>query len=58
LDPYVYGDLLPRVQGLLAESLTPEKRKGWEAMRQTGIGLLSQPVAGNAFDRFYGGGPR
>lgn len=54
LEEFVYGDLLPRTKGLLAEEMSPERRAQWNQMRGVGMGLLSQPVAGNAFDRFYG----
>lgn len=54
LEEYVYGDLLPRAKGLLAEEMSPARRAQWQQVRGAGLGLLSQPVAGNAFEKFYG----
>jgi hypothetical protein len=56
--PYVYGDgsgkgLLPGVQGLLAQQTSPQNMQGWQNVQNVAQGLLSQPVAGNGFSRFF-----
>lgn len=55
LDQPVFGDLIPRTQQLLAQQMTPERMQGYRQMQQQGLSLLGQPVAGNGFNRFYGG---
>lgn len=54
LDKYVYGDLLPRAQGLLAQQMPIADQAGAQ-MRGVGMGLLNMPVAPNGFDRFTKG---
>ena len=55
LVPYLYGDngLMPQVQQQLARSTSPERQAGWDAMRNTGLGFMNQPAAGNGFSRFF-----
>jgi hypothetical protein len=57
MDQYVYGDqgIMNRTQGLLNQQMSPESMAQWQKMQGVGMGLLQQPVAGNAFERFYGG---
>lgn len=54
LDPYVYGEngLLPKAANLLASQTTPEAQQGWKTMQSMGQGLLTQPMAGNGFEKF------
>lgn len=54
--PYIYGDqgLLSGVQQQLARSTSPEARARWDAISAQGMGMLSQPVAGNGFSRLTG----
>lgn len=56
LVPYLYGDngLMPQVQQQLQRSTSPERQAGWDQMRNTGLGLLQQPIAGNGFSRLTG----
>ena len=54
LDQYVYGDLMPKVQGLL-NSQMPLAQQAGQQMRQIGGGLLSAPIAGNGFNMFTKG---
>lgn len=53
--PYVYGGLLPGVQGLLAQQSSPQAQQGWQQVQNAALGLLGQPVAGNGFSRFFPG---
>jgi hypothetical protein len=58
--PYVYGDannpgILQRTQGLLSQQFAPGAMQGYTDMQNVGRGLLNQPVAGNGFNRFFGG---
>jgi hypothetical protein len=53
--PYVYGGLLPGVQGLLSQQTSPQAQQGWQQVQNTALGLLNQPVAGNGFSRFFPG---
>lgn len=57
LDALVYGDngLFSRTQGLLGQQMDPARSQGWRDMQAKGQGLLQQPIAGNGFERFYGG---
>jgi hypothetical protein len=55
MDALFYGDLAPRVQGLLAQQMSPEAQQGWKQIQNTGLGLLTHPVAGNGFSRFFPG---
>lgn len=52
MDALFYGDLAPRVQGLLSQQMGDQR--GWQDMQNVGRGLLSMPVAGNGFSRFSG----
>ena len=54
MDEFVYGDLLPRVRGLL-DSQSPMALDAQKRLMQTGSGLLSINPAGNGFDRFTKG---
>jgi len=54
LDQYVYGDLMPKVQGLLNTQM-PMAQQAGQQMRQIGGGLLSAPIAGNGFNMFTKG---
>jgi len=54
LDQFVYGDLMPKVQGLLASQMPNAQRYG-QQMQTIGSGLLSAPIAGNGFERFTKG---
>ena len=55
LDQPVFGDLIPRTQSLLGQQMTPERMAGYRQMQTMGQSLLGRPVAGNDFERFYGG---
>jgi hypothetical protein len=57
MDKYIYGDqgVNQYAQNLLMQQMKPEMQAGWEQMRGRGLSLLNTPVAGNAFERFYGG---
>jgi hypothetical protein len=52
LKPYVYGQggLLPSAQSLFQQQIA--NPQGWQQMSQTGLGLLSQPIAGNGYAQF------
>lgn len=52
--PYLYGaaGLMPQVQQQLQRSTSPERQAGWDQMRNAGLGLLGQPIAGNGVSRF------
>jgi hypothetical protein len=52
LKPYVYGQggLLPSAQNLFQQQIA--NPQGWQQMSQTGLGLLSQPIAGNGYAQF------
>lgn len=54
MDALFYGDLAPRVQGLLAQQqgYVPQ---GAQQLRNVGLGLLGQGAAPNGFDRFTKG---
>lgn len=59
-DPYIFGDqntvgAMPAASGLLARSLSDKTMQGWDNMQNVAQGLLSQPVAGNGFNRFFPG---
>jgi hypothetical protein len=54
MDALFYGDLAPRVQGLLAQQMNPQTLAGWQQIQNAGLGLLSQPVAGNGFAKLTG----
>ena len=49
LDGPVYGPngVVQMAQGLLAKQMAPESQAGSDQMRNTGLGLLQQPIAGN-----------
>ena len=49
LDGPVYGPngVVQMAQGLLAKQMAPEYQAGFDQMRNTGLGLLQQPIAGN-----------
>lgn len=47
-------NLLGKGDSLLNQQMAPGAMPGWEQMRKQSMGLLSQPVAGNGFERFYG----
>jgi hypothetical protein len=55
MDSLFYGDLAPKVQGLLAQQTSPQAMQGWQQIQNTGMGLLANPVAGNGFSRFFPG---
>lgn len=56
LDGAVYGanGQVPRAQGLLAQQMTPQAQQGYMDMQRQGMGLLSNPIAGNGFGKFSG----
>ncbi len=58
LKPYVNGSggLLDMTRTKLQADMAPGGMPGYDAMKTAGQGLLSQPVAGNGFDRFFGNG--
>jgi len=49
LNDAVYGPngVVQMAQGLLAKQMAPEYQAGFDQMRNTGLGLLQQPIAGN-----------
>jgi hypothetical protein len=49
LKPYITGQggLLSQTQSQLAASRSPERMAQWDQMRNVGMGLLNQPIAGN-----------
>jgi hypothetical protein len=49
------GGLFPGTQAQLQRSTSPERLAQNEQMRSAAMGLLSQPVAGNGFSRFFPG---
>lgn len=55
MDALFYGDLAPRIQGLLARQMAPGAMQGFTDMQSVGRGLLNAPVAGNGFNRFFPG---
>lgn len=61
MEPYIFGSegqpgLLQYAQGLLAKQMAPEYQAGFDQMRNTGLGLLATPVAGNGVGKVpYGG---
>jgi hypothetical protein len=55
LDQPVFGDLIPRAQSLLGQQMSPERQQGYRQMQTMGQSLLGRPIAGNDFERFYGG---
>lgn len=55
MDALFYGDLAPRIQGLLAKQMEPGALQGFTDMQGVGRNLLNQPVAGNGFTRFFPG---
>jgi hypothetical protein len=57
LKPYVYGQggLLDSAAKLFQQQTAPGAMPGYAQMQNVGMGLLSQPMAGNGFNRFYGG---
>lgn len=55
MDALFYGDLAPRVQGLLQKQMAPGAMQGFTDMQSVGRGLLNAPVAGNGFNRFFPG---
>lgn len=54
MDQFVYGELMPKVQGLL-NSQMPLAQQAGDQMRMVGSGLLGQPIAPNGFERFTRG---
>lgn len=54
LDQFVYGDLLPRAQGLLGQQMPLAQQYG-NQMMQMGTGLLGAGIAPNGFERFTKG---
>lgn len=54
MDQFVYGDLMPKVQGLLTSQM-PIAQQAGDQMRMVGTGLLNQPIAPNGFERFTRG---
>jgi len=54
MDQFVYGDLMPKVQGLLTSQM-PLAQQAGDQMRMVGSGLLGQPIAPNGFERFTRG---
>jgi hypothetical protein len=56
LKPFVYGPggLLPGAQSLFQQQTAPGAMPGYTQMQNVGMGLLSQPIAGNGFNKFYG----
>lgn len=54
LDQFVYGDLLPRAQGLLGQQMPMAQQYG-NQMMQMGSGLLGAGIAPNGFERFTKG---
>ena len=54
MDQFVYGDLMPKVQGLLTSQM-PLAQQAGDQMRMVGAGLLGQPIAPNGFERFTRG---
>ena len=54
LKPYVQKNL-GYASGLLDKQMAPGAMPGYEAMRNTGMGLLSTPQMGNGFNRFFPG---
>jgi hypothetical protein len=60
VDPYMFGDgsnpgLLGYTQQQLARDQSPQNQAQLDQMKQIGMGLLSPPVAGNGFNRFFPG---
>jgi hypothetical protein len=51
LDGMVYGDLLPRVQGLLGQQMPIAQQQG-DQLRNLGTSLMNIPLVGNGFSRF------
>jgi hypothetical protein len=51
MDALFYGDLAPRVQGLLQQQMSPDMMAQNASVRSKGQGLLNQPVAGG-FNQF------
>jgi hypothetical protein len=49
LKPYITGNngLLSQTQQQLTASRSPERMAQWDQMRNVGMGLLNQPIAGN-----------
>lgn len=54
MDQFVYGELMPKVQGLLTSQM-PMAQQAGDQMRMVGSGLLGQPIAPNGFERFTRG---
>ncbi len=54
LKPYVQKNL-GYASGLLDKQMAPGAMPGYEAMRNTGMGLLNTPQMGNGFNRFFPG---
>lgn len=54
MDQFVYGELMPKVQGLLTSQM-PLAQQAGDQMRMVGTGLLNQPIAPNGFERFTRG---
>ncbi len=54
LKPHVMKNL-NYAGGLLDKQMAPGAMPGWEQMRNTGMGLLSAPQAGNGFSKFFPG---
>jgi hypothetical protein len=55
MDKYLFDDLFPRTQGLLAQQM-PQAQQTGDQLRNVGMGLLNMPVAGNGFAGFYNRG--
>jgi hypothetical protein len=51
---YVYGEggLMPGAMGLFQQQTAPGAMPGYAQMRNVGMGLLQQPMAGNGFAQF------
>lgn len=60
VDPYLFGangqpGLLGMTYDQLSRDQSPERLAQRDQMRGVGMGLLSQPIAGNGFNRFFRG---
>lgn len=60
VDPYLFGangqpGLLGMTYDQLSRDQSPERLAQRDQMRGVGMGLLSQPIAGNGFNRFFKG---